>query len=131
MLLPDEIPVSAQDARTGLGTSRYEKLMDIIEYCQQRGKDVIIATIPYQPAIPHAARGSILRYYAYCQAIARARNTGYFDGTSAFVQLTSQEQKSCFLPHDIHWSQEGSDYFAEQFSHYLQNRVNSGVVSSQ
>lgn len=131
MLVPAGNPVSVEEARTGLGPARYERVMDIIDYCQRHGKDVVIATLPYQPALPYAARGKILRYYAYCQTIARTRDTGYFDGTSGFLSLSSQEQKLCFLPYDIHWSQQGSDYFAEQFAGFLRNRVNSGTGTAQ
>lgn len=127
MLVPSAVTFSPEEVRQGIGAARYEKIMDIIRYCQQHQKDVIIATIPYEAAIPYALRGSSLRYYAFCQTIAQSENIGFFDGTAPFVSLNRRDLKLCFLPYDIHWSQQGSDYFAEKFSTYLRNRVSSGT----
>ncbi|MCP4122485.1 MAG: hypothetical protein GY751_12095 [Bacteroidetes bacterium] len=112
--------VDFETAKELLGTNRMNMMKEIINYCQLHDKDIVLATLPYEPVIRHLNKGRILRHYAVCEAICREYDIRYYDSSPLYRVIDQVNDTGYFLPYDIHWSQAGSDHFANGIFEFMQ-----------
>ena len=101
------------------GEERFSKLDTMIKYCQANGKEVIFCTQADETGIKSIKIGDYHWMQGELEGLAKHYNAHYFDGLQYYLDLTDEELETCFLKYDFHWSQTGSNIFAENFYHYL------------
>jgi len=101
------------------GMARFEKLDTMIQYCKAHNKQVIFCTQADEVGIRDLKIGNYHYMQGELEGLARHYDMLYFDGLRYYLDLPDEEIKECFLKYDPHWSQKGSDIFAENFSQYF------------
>jgi len=105
-----------------LGTDKLRMMEEIIHYCEVNEKEMIIATLPYEPGYQYLDKGQEFKHAAVCKAICRRYDLLFFDGVAIYDDLDKKSLSECFLPFDVHWSQKGSDVFAREFHAFMKDR---------
>lgn len=108
---------------SSLGKKKSGMLREMVTWCRANDKQVIMSTVPYEPALQHLENGKELSQMAVCKAVSNHFELPFFDGMSCFSELDKKKKTACFLPFDIHWSQEGSDVFADEFFRFFKDNV--------
>jgi hypothetical protein len=99
--------------------SRYKyayMLKEILKYCRESNKKIIIAGIPDYEQSLGFIRGEKCIYRNELKFLAESYGAGYFDGFGIFRGQNENFVKSCFYKNDLHWNEKGANLFATAFS---------------
>ena len=122
-LSPMDREVTQGEILTSLGERKLQMLNEIIAYCTEHNKEVIISILPYEPAIHEMEKGKVLTYSLYCKYLTDVYGVNFFDGVTPFSSLTEQEVDDCFLNYDVHWTQKGSDFYADKIGEFIFDKL--------
>jgi hypothetical protein len=99
--------------------SRYRyayMLKEILNYCQQSNKKIIIAGIPdYEQSLEYIRREKCI-YRNELKFLAGHYSAAYFDGFDIFHDQNETFVKSCYYKNDRHWNEKGATLFAKTFT---------------
>ena len=101
------------------GLERFGKLDTMIKYCKAHHKQVILCTQADEVGIRDLKTGNYHWMQGELEGLAKHYDVHYFDGLRYFLELSEEEIGESFLKYDPHWSQKGSDIFAENFYRYF------------
>jgi hypothetical protein len=87
-------------------------IADIAQFLKTRGLPALVIHVPERsllldPSVSH------YRPIEEARVFAASIGAEFVDSTSLYSSMTKREIRRQFLPYDGHWSQEGSDRFAE------------------
>jgi hypothetical protein len=100
------------------------KFTEILEYCKQNNKELILTSIPYEYGIYALNEGKVIKEYAYLEYLAKKNDCYFFDGYKLFSSLPETQISSLYFKGDAHWNQEGSNMFSDNLLTYLQEISN-------
>jgi len=104
------------------GSKRLAMIDAIVNHCKQHDKDIYLASIPEEYGISLARKGKENLVQKDLKFLSEHYGLKYFDGYEVFLDLDETfVREECFLKYDLHWSQKGSDIFAEAFAKYFLN----------
>jgi hypothetical protein len=103
------------EVRESLSDNKFEILNEMFTWCQDHEKKIILTTLPYEPAFRYMKDGKELKIVSECRSLAKHFSGTFYNGLDGYSNLDKKDLSECFLPFDVHWSQKGSDRFAEQF----------------
>ena len=119
----EEIMFTRAELETRYKNGKLDRLWDILDYCRQNRKPVIIASIPSRSgAIDYArSNGTVNNIHQIeLKSIAKIYDNSYFDGYTIFVHKTPREiTNKYWLKYDSHWGFQGSQYFAKELADYI------------
>lgn len=96
---------------------------EMTDWCAKNAKEIIIAGIPHQNDIVRFPAGQPGSSQIELDRLSEELEAPYFDGVEIFKDLSGQQLQEAFIPGDIHWSQRGSDHFADHFAAFLDSVV--------
>lgn len=113
VLIEDINIVTEHQAMEYYGEMKWKAINEILNYCVQNEKRVILTSIPYKQVVEYSRIGKVLKEKKFLELLVNKYETDYLDGYK-LLELADQKQLNRkFLVGDDHWSQEGSDDFAE------------------
>ena len=107
---------------------KINRLYEIIEYCKNNNKEVIITSIPNKESIgrDYVSKNQKSIQHIELSYIAKKYNTLYFDGFEVYDEFSKEEIDSYWLKYDGHWNQKGSDLYANSFARWFaQSKLNN------
>jgi len=121
VLIDKEVDVSELEAVEYYGAEKWRAINDIISFCKQKNIDVIVSAIPYRHVVGLFNQGKVLKEKKFLELLVEKYKVDYFDGYELFSSYSEEEIKTKYLVGDDHWSQEGSDAFANSLSVFLKD----------
>lgn len=91
-------------------------LKEILKYCRESNKKIIIAGIPDYEQSLEFVKGEKCIYRNELKFLAESYGAGYFDGFEIFYGQNENFVKSCFYKNDLHWNEKGATLFAKKFA---------------
>lgn len=101
------------------GTRGRKLMTDIINYCKQRDKKVLVVQIPYDQSIIFKQNGYLLKDMLYTEMLSEKLDVPYLNSES-FFKGKEDSLEQYFFTSDIHWNQKGALLFANHFMQYFQ-----------
>lgn len=120
----DAPALSKADLESFYGKDVVGRLYAMLDYCKDKGLPVVLCTVPSREGTMEFSRikgqGTNL-IQRQLQSTAREYGCHYFDGYQPFLNHTPEAiRDQLWLKYDGHWSQRGSDQFAEKLAEFLE-----------
>jgi len=101
------------------------RLKEIIDYCCNHRKRIIISSVPvldeindYNAGIPFAQNEELKKFCAF-------NNIEYFNCyEAAYRDLNRKDAAACFYENDLHWNDKGALLFSKKFAEYITKKGN-------
>lgn len=110
---------SMEDLKQKLGRRKLGMLREIVAWCKQENKPLVLTSIPAKKLLLDTESGQKNWHQLEMELIAETYELPYFDGYEVFKNLSPEELDTYWLQYDGHWNQKGSDLFADTFAQYL------------
>lgn len=104
------------------GQQKFDYLSEVLTYCLQNKKPVVIASVPSLELI-ELSRHEEFVLNKELEFIADTFNLQFFNSYPYFSKLEQDKLESMFIKNDSHWNQRGSDYFADALYVFLKDSV--------
>lgn len=114
-----EAAPTMEGLRHKLGHRKFRMLKEMVEWCNEHNKPLILASIPAKQLLLETTPEHKNWHQIEMELIAQTYELPYFDGYEVFKNMSSEELDAHWLKYDGHWNQKGSDLFADTFAQYL------------
>jgi len=121
VLIDKEVDVSELEAVEYYGTQKWRAINEIISFCKQKDIQVAVSAIPYKHVVELFNQGKVLKEKKFLELLVERYKVDYFDGYELFSSYPEEEMNTKYLVGDDHWSQEGSDAFANSLGVFLEH----------
>jgi hypothetical protein len=104
--------------------SLWKFFISVKSYCEPLNTPIIFVTIPVLDLImlnKSQEKENLLQIEL--KYIVDSLDFYFYDSYPTFGSLDSLSIENFFFQHDPHWNQSGSDFFEQNFRHYLQKKV--------
>jgi len=129
LIKPSRTPINQQ--RTGaknidqlkrkLGVVKFNMLDDILTWCIQNEKQVILTSVPSRALLSNKAAGSKNWHQQEMELISENWGANYFDGYNLFEGDGPELVDKYWFKSDGHWNQMGSDLYANSLVKFIKN----------
>jgi hypothetical protein len=100
--------------------NRYQMLSEMMNWCRVHNKQVIITSIPHQQIVrENRDQNTSNVLQSELEFLSKEFGTWYYNAYPDFQKLDEQRLSDAYFKNDVHWNQEGSDYFAKNFTQFL------------
>jgi len=104
------------------GAQKWTYLYDIIRFCKENDKDVVLASVPHPEIVKrNVYNGEVSVLQQELFFLADTFGLVFFDAYPVFEQLSFSELGKHYLSNDGHWNQNGADLFAFHLYVFLRN----------
>ena len=101
------------------GKERLKMLEEMVAYCKENDKSILICSVPYEFGVYALKRGEILRELAYLEFLCEHWDLNYFNGYEPYLSYDNEVIENCFFPGDTHWNQRGSMIYLRDFQKFF------------
>lgn len=102
-----------------LGDVKFNMLDEILTWCKQNEKQVILTSVPSRALLSEREAGTKNWHQQEMKLISKNWGTTYFDGYDVFKGAEPGMVDKYWLKYDGHWNQQGSDLYADSLSKFM------------
>jgi hypothetical protein len=118
---------TSESLRNYIGEHRHALIEEVLAYCANHGKEVIIASVPaFDGLLSNPELGQTSPYQHHLRTMASYYQARFVDGYSTFDTVPQHRLQRYMLDGDAHWNRAGAELFAKHIADVLTSTSPSG-----